>query len=270
MHMEHKKAGRLFWCLLILFVVNVSQIVVYTLVHFCAGGRLKEENIWISLISAVINGGICLWIYGKLCRKKCIPAISRQEETLPAFGWYIGRWPVILAGGCAFCVVVTFVLTAIDTIFPQWFTSYNAVMENIDIRTSLVTIFYAVCIAPIAEECIFRGALLSVLAGEGGFWSANVVQALCFGVYHGNPVQGVYAFLMGMILGYVFRYGGGLPAAICFHVAFNGTTWLMERIIPADIVLNWQVFGVVISAGGLVCAWALWMLRRMYTGVDKK
>lgn len=262
--MEHRRAGQLFWCLLILFGINVTQIMVYTLVHLCAGGRIENENIWIALISAVINGGICLLVYGKLRSKGNVFDASGKKKKWPEFCWCIGRWLVILAGGCAFCIVVTFVLTAIETIFPQWFVAYNAAMENMDIQTSAVAVLYALLVAPVSEECIFRGALLSVLVEKNGFWFANIVQALCFGVYHGNPIQGVYAFLMGMILGYVFRYGGSLPAAICFHMAFNGTTWLMGRLIPAEVAVTWEMFAVIIPVSSALCVWALWMLRRIY------
>ena len=263
-NMEGRRARQVFWCLLILLGVNVTQIVVYTLVHLCTGGRLENENIWISLISAVINGGICLLVYGKLHGKEPASGASGDENILWKYVRNILRWLVILVGGCAFCVVVTFGLTAIETLFPQWFTSYNAAMEKMDIRTSLVTIFYALLIAPIAEECIFRGALFSALSQESGFWFANTVQAFCFGLYHGNPIQGVYAFLMGIILGYVYRYGKGLAASIWFHVAFNGTTWMMNRVLPAEMAVTWQMFAIVIPVGGILCVCALWMLQRMH------
>ncbi len=262
--MEGRRDRQVFWCLLVLFGINVTQIVVFKAVQLLAGGRLENENIWVSLISALINGGICLLVYGKLHGKEVSSGVSGKGNVFSPNGWSILRWPVILAGGCAFCVVVTFGLTVIETLVPQWFTSYNAAMENLDIRTSLVTIVYALLIAPIAEECIFRGVLMSILSQDGGFWLANTVQAFCFGVYHMNPVQGVYAFLMGMILGYVYRYGKGLPAAICFHMAFNGTTWVMGLVLPADMAVTWQMSAVVITVGSIVCAGALWMLRRMH------
>lgn len=56
--------------------------------------------------------------------------------------------------------------------------------------------------APVVEEIIFRGGVLRGLEKYGkGF--AVLFSALLFGVFHGNLLQSPYAFLVGLVLGYV-------------------------------------------------------------------
>ncbi len=56
--------------------------------------------------------------------------------------------------------------------------------------------------APIAEELLFRGLILRTLQPCGKKF-AIFASAILFGVFHGNLIQGVYAFAVGVILGYV-------------------------------------------------------------------
>ena len=56
--------------------------------------------------------------------------------------------------------------------------------------------------APIVEEIVFRGAVLRGLEKYGkGF--AILFSAFLFGAFHGNLLQSPYAFLVGLVLGYV-------------------------------------------------------------------
>lgn len=53
------------------------------------------------------------------------------------------------------------------------------------------------------------------------FWAANVVQALLFAGMHMNPLQAVYTFLFGLVLGYFVEKAGNLSMGICLHMSFN-------------------------------------------------
>lgn len=54
--------------------------------------------------------------------------------------------------------------------------------------------------APLAEELVFRAALFGWVRRYAGFWPSALISSLAFGVYHGNLIQGSYAFAIGMIL----------------------------------------------------------------------
>ena len=75
---------------------------------------------------------------------------------------------------------------------------------------------YRAC-GPCYRRADFRGLTLRILEGAFPFWAANILQALYFGIIHGNLVQGGYAFLAGMVLGYLVKRNGTLAAGILCH-----------------------------------------------------
>lgn len=109
------------------------------------------------------------------------------------------------------------VLSGIDLLFPG-FDEVSEVLYSANIWAELVVIGV---IAPIAEELVFRGVVYERMkrcfsAKAAVFWCS-----LLFGVFHGNVVQGVYAFCLGLLMIYVKERYHTLAAPILFHMAAN-------------------------------------------------
>ena len=56
------------------------------------------------------------------------------------------------------------------------------------------------------------------------FWPAALISAVLFGLYHGNLLQGVYAFLLGLVLAWLYERFQTLAAPWLFHAAANMTS----------------------------------------------
>ena len=56
-----------------------------------------------------------------------------------------------------------------------------------------------------------------------------IISSLLFGVYHGNIIQGAYAFAIGMILGTI-AYKKNLLASIWLHMVINGMGILINHM----------------------------------------
>ena len=111
---------------------------------------------------------------------------------------------------------------------------------------------YSVCLAPIGEELIFRGVTMRIARRSFPFWAANLIQAVLFGIFHMNMIQGIYAAVLGLFLGYVCEKGGSIYLAIVFHFLFNlwGTTsaeWLTveDPMLISLIVIGGTIIGLV-------------------------
>lgn len=131
--------------------------------------------------------------------------------------------------GLGLCLVANGIAMMIQYLAPAVYENYVELMETAGMGTNPVTIIAAVILAPIGEEILCRGIVLyygrRMAAGIGSekvsFWIANVLQALLFGIMHGNWVQGTYAFVLGMGLGLLYRrYNSLYPAMLC-HFAIN-------------------------------------------------
>ncbi len=88
-------------------------------------------------------------------------------------------------------------------------------------------------IAPIAEEVVFRGAILRRLLDIGGHpWVAIIGSALIFGAIHGNMAQFYHAFFMGLLLGWIYLRTGSILPGIIIHWVNNSIAYGLCVLFP--------------------------------------
>ncbi|NGX50260.1 MAG: hypothetical protein K1060chlam2_00101 [Chlamydiae bacterium] len=91
-----------------------------------------------------------------------------------------------------------------------------------------IALFSAVIVAPIIEEIVFRGLLLTYLKQKLGFRGALLLSALIFSLFHFSPSQGVSnfpilssLFVLSLYLGFLYERQSSLIAPIALHMTFN-------------------------------------------------
>lgn len=107
-------------------------------------------------------------------------------------------------------------------------------------------------IAPIIEELVFRLFMLGLLKRFLPFIVANLLQAVLFGIYHGKIIQGLYAFLLGFLIGMLKEKTQTILACIAFHVAFNVSGLLIDDFAPENIPEAIQVLLMIVSLAASV------------------
>lgn len=85
-------------------------------------------------------------------------------------------------------------------------------------------------IIPVTEELMFRGVLFKRYRETGGFMGAAMCSALFFGLYHGNMVQFVYSFILGILLCYVYEKFGSFKAPVLLHIIANLATLVVGEM----------------------------------------
>lgn len=85
----------------------------------------------------------------------------------------------------------------------------------------LNTIFAAILPA-LVEEFIFRGMLLNTYVQTNRLRASILLSALVFALYHFNLIQGLYAFVLGIIIGLIFVLTDSVLPCMLFHFTFNG------------------------------------------------
>ena len=115
---------------------------------------------------------------------------------------------------------------------PQIFPEYT---ESISPGFMKVNIIYGVllyCLAsPLLEELVFRRGLYDLLYLKTGFLPAAFISSLVFAIYHMNMIQGVYAFIMAMLICFLYSGNHRLYVPVCVHVGANLAVWLSASII---------------------------------------
>lgn len=99
--------------------------------------------------------------------------------------------------------------------------SYETVENDVYGATWILVVIRAVIVTPVVEELVFRGLVFRRMKEYTSFWPAAIVSSLLFGLYHMNLVQGIYAFLFGIILCLLYERYGHLAAAIVIHFGAN-------------------------------------------------
>lgn len=90
-------------------------------------------------------------------------------------------------------------------------------------------------LAPLAEEIVFRGAILRTLLNmmsKRNHWVAIMISAAIFGVIHGNTAQFVNALLMGLLLGWMYYRTKSLVPGILMHWVNNTMAYVLSNIMP--------------------------------------
>jgi membrane protease YdiL (CAAX protease family) len=132
------------------------------------------------------------------------------------------------------------------------------------------TILTTVVAAPVLEEIFFRGLLLEGLSRRWRASAAVVASALLFGAAHFTiPPQAVNAFVIALVMGYIYLSTRSLIPVIVIHAINNALAYLTleltgsqntdTRQMIGNDTLYWAIYAV--SAVVLVASLAIMAMR---------
>jgi membrane protease YdiL (CAAX protease family) len=269
-----KKVGYFFLGFVPVILATVIQFVsmfflmgmgaIYAFLHADGSGRRMQSVLFSLLSDSEFNAcimiiycliSICIfgiWYYHSL-GGDFLPNVRTTFHPLQFVGI------VLMVPGIQFAT--SYLIAILSVMFPSWLEEYTELMETSGLGDSMAPLMlaYAIFIGPIAEELIFRGVTLRCFRRIFPFWLANICQAVLFGAYHMNWLQGVYAGALGLILGFICEKGGSIYLSIFLHILYNfwGTvvTTAITGLGISDVVLAVLMFVILVvslSAGGVV------------------
>lgn len=157
--------------------------------------------------------------------------------------------------GCQF--FITGIINFIQKYLGSLYLDYSTQLEKLMNGNIITVVLLLILIAPVTEELVFRGVILHNAEKYVSFWTANLFQAVLFGFYHWNILQGIYAALTGLLLGYICHSFNSVKASIYLHIINNAST-LPVTLFP-DNVTSYLVF---IFTGGCILCIALNQLKK--------
>ena len=106
--------------------------------------------------------------------------------------------------------------------------SYQQTAESqYNVALGIGLVLYCI-VSPVVEEVIFRGFLYGRMRVYMPKVAAVLVSALLFGVYHGNLVQGIYGFFMGIIYTLVYEKYQNFYLAVIMHAITNMVAYFIQ------------------------------------------
>lgn len=187
--------------------------------------KAMETSNWGYLL-AIAMGLVMLLLWKK-------PSYIRQTILVP------GRK---MTGGNFLIITVIFMVG--QQLFQWWYLllemisnwlgiSLDAILESGNVDTQSVPMYlYACLLGPVAEEILFRGLVLRSLRPYGKKF-AILVSSLLFGLFHGNLMQAPFAFVVGLMMGYV---------ALEYNIWWAVVLHLINNLVFADLLPRILVF----------------------------
>ena len=149
---------------------------------------------------------------------------------------------------------------------------YDLVMQLMEQMTGgplWSSFLLAAVFAPIFEEWLCRGMVLRGLLSRMKPGWAILVSALFFALIHMNPWQALNAFIIGLVMGYVYYKTGSLWLTMLIHFVNNGTSVVLSQIpsIDADMqlidLMGRNTYMVVYVLGVAALVACIWAFRRI-------
>jgi membrane protease YdiL (CAAX protease family) len=160
-----------------------------------------------------------------------IPLVYMLHKKVD-IGQYVGLKinPKIVLLGVALGALVFLFNVVISSVFISILGTSEAIDRTNKIVTEmsrslegLVTLVIAMSLAGICEEFAFRGFLQTAISSKYPFSISLLASSLAFGVFHLDP-QGLYiilAFIMGLVLGYIYHRWRSYVIAATTHITLN-------------------------------------------------
>lgn len=176
----------------------------------------QNYAIYSYIIYCVISIAVLLpWYYRGFVKKN--PKVDYKRA--------FGIKPIVLIVLILICIylVLCGLFVIADKALPSVMQKYYNLMKLSSIGTNmLVTVVYGYMLGPVAEELAFRGLIFGMLEkAKLHYMLVILIQGLLFGIMHMNPVQSVYAFLIGVTFGYLRYKYKTVILSIGAHIVFN-------------------------------------------------
>lgn len=107
-------------------------------------------------------------------------------------------------------------------------------------------------ISPLAEEVVFRGVIYNRMRRFYGPAVGIVMSGILFGVFHGNPVQGVYGACLGMLMSYLYERSRRFMIPLLFHAVANLAVYTSARIDRVQLTPAGCAVLLAVSIGCIV------------------
>lgn len=218
--------------------------------------KIMAYSTQITSVTALIMIPILVILYRRDWNKRKIIGVVRPKSV------GISRYVLLFPLGIIVCVVSNNIINMSElALYSDAYQEVNASLYAASLPVMLAGLGLLV---PVAEEFMFRGLLYNRLKDMTSQKKAWIACALFFGLYHGNLVQGIYGFLVGLLLVFAYEKYGSMAAPVFMHMVLNLTSVIMSK----TGLFNWMFDDmlrvcIITVIGGLLLGICLMLLNGM-------
>lgn len=216
------------------FAVSFGVQGVATIIYGTGHTTTDTELLIMSGLNSVII--VALFFFTKWC-----PMSRNYVRTRP---WGMFFWVILFALGSILP------LAWLEELVPEAMRT-DIAGEQIARMLGTSEGYFVICmLAPLAEEVVFRGAIIRAVVrwgekrrekkGEADAskrfyeWTAIVLSAVLFAVVHLNPAQIPHALIAGVVLGWLFVKTGSIVPGFLLHWINNSAAYVVLKMFPTQ------------------------------------
>ncbi len=231
--------------LVIMSLVQIVALIVYALIKVLQGSVGSDVMGFFLNLSTDINALMAITVVSQVITFICFvifykKVMLKDKKMDPVSAVFdIKSFLSVVFGFFGVEMVVSTCLIFLSAIAPETMEEYADFIESSGLgENTFFSVLAAVVCAPVVEELVFRGVTLNLARRfTKSFIIANIIQAVMFGLAHitsANMVQPLYAFALGLALGFIYKKFNSLYATILAHLSFNLMGTVGVRFIFAE------------------------------------
>ena len=210
----------------------------------------------IQIIVTYMVQGIWMLVMGKesLMSASCMIITTALFGVVTIVLFLAAKWVVVSRHWVQtrpWFVLFWCVLVALGVLIPSmWLQEQMPELPNIaedafdTIMKDRWGYFIVGLLAPLAEEMVFRGAVLkALLEWKKNPWIGIVISAVLFALIHMNPAQMPHAFLVGLLLGWMYYRTASIGPGVVYHWVNNTVAYVMYNLYPDPDMTLVDLFG---------------------------
>ena len=207
-----------------LIAANILVLLGYALIQPAMHWRLSRQQLstdpfFLLALQTVFYGLMLAFIF-------FLVTVDHRQPFWPTLRWRrITVWQALgcLAGG----TLMTVVIALLPPLLPD---AKQFPLENLfSSRAAAYAIgAFAILVAPVMEEMIFRGVLFAIFESQIGLRFAILITAILFGGLHVPEYWGAWnhmflIFFVGLVFSLARGRSGSLAASVFLHVGYNAS-----------------------------------------------
>ncbi|GEM_PF-5845764 len=188
----------------------------------------------VSEVLALVLFWLAFWFLGGSLLRQCQFRPRPARDLWMAAGLGIG---------------ISLMLSGVLNLFNvhRFFPEHAEMMQALIDQPSLPVALFAVGLfGPLFEEIMYRGIIFNRMRTAFSLPVALLLHAAVFGAFHGNFLQGTYAFFTSIPIALTYVWTGSLWVPVSIHAGWNTTSVLMGRLPgPGPGVLGQLLIGTL-------------------------
>ena len=212
---ERMQASSIAIAILFISLATLLFQILFSALIFLVAPQLTEKPWYMMVISMLPMHLIAMPLSLVFYRLGKASPPTKRSLSFPA-------WLALLCITFAITYIGNFIGIAVNAIISL--ITGEPVENQLDVLTQQTPLWanlvFVGILAPILEEIFYRKLVIDRLRRYGDLVAILVSGAL-FGLLHGNFSQFFYAFLGGVLFGYVYLYTGKLRYTIALHMTVN-------------------------------------------------